>query len=148
MGNNAMGTSRNTGPGNLAQDIHLLVFEVGGQPYGVDVDQVEALVEGQASSGLWSYEGEDIPVQDLALWVGLDVSREGEASRILLSRSGGALRGFQVDTPKDVIGLAVECIFPIPLLIRRVLGHSPLWGVAQRPEGLILLVDLTERQPT
>jgi purine-binding chemotaxis protein CheW len=119
------------------EQVPLLIFELGGQFYGVDVDQVEAIVERQTS-----YQGQEIPVQDMALWIGLEMSKEGEASRLLLSRSGGALQGFLVDTPKDVIALSLDGIFPIPPLIRRVLGRSPLWGVGQWPQGLILLVDL------
>lgn len=120
------------------EQVPLLIFELGGQLYGVDVDQVEAIVERQAS-----FQGPEIQVQDLAVWIGLELSEEGEASRLLLSRSSGALRGFMVNTPKDVIALSLDGIFPIPPLIRRVLGRSPLWGVGQWAQGLILLVDLT-----
>jgi chemotaxis signal transduction protein len=133
-------------PDNSTQDIHILVFELGGQLYGVDVDQVETVVEGQASDGLWSYQGQEIPVQDLALWVGLEASGEDTASRLLLVWSNGALRGFSVDTPRDIVALPPEAVFPIPPLIQRVSGRSPLWGVAQWSKGLILLVDLTAYQ--
>jgi chemotaxis signal transduction protein len=55
------------------------------------------------------------------------------------------LRGFLVDLPKTIVTLSVEDIFPIPPLIRRVLGVSPLWGVGRLPHGLLLLVDLAAR---
>lgn len=67
---------------------------------------------------------------------------EQAASRILIGWSGDALRGFWVDLPKTIVSLAVADIFPIPPLIRRVLGSSPLWGVGRLPRGLLLLVDL------
>ncbi len=121
--------------------IHLLLFELDGQLYGVDVDQVEALVEGECCDGLWSYEGQDVPTQCLALWVGLE-QPEKAPTRMLLTQSGGELRGFLVDTPRDIATLSVEDIFPIPNLIQRVLGHTPLWGVGRTARGLLLLVDL------
>jgi len=149
--------------------VHLLVFELGGQFYGVDVDQVEAIVAGECTDGFFSYEGEDVPVHDLARWIGLDrpdplpsisspvlpspqpsAVETGErpsvaVSRVLLSRSSGTLQGFVADTPKNIVTLGVADIFPIPNLIQRVLGPTPLWGVGRSPGGLLLLVDLARR---
>jgi chemotaxis signal transduction protein len=142
--------------------VHLLVFELDGQFYGVDVDQVEAIVAGECSDGICSYEGEDVPVHDLARWIGLDqpnpssqplAVETGETgkrpsvavSRVLLSRSSGTLQGFVADTPKNIVTLGVADIFPIPNLIQRVLEPTPLWGVGRSPGGLLLLVDLARR---
>jgi hypothetical protein len=63
-------------------------------------------------------------------------------ARVLLVRSGGELRGFLVDTPRDIVILPAEDIFAVPALIRRALGPSPLWGVGRRQDELLLLVDL------
>jgi purine-binding chemotaxis protein CheW len=139
------------------EQVHFLVFELGGQRYGVNVDQVEAVVEGEARQGrgcegLWSYEGQDVPVQCFAMWIGLRSTASEAvdepaqaASRILVGWSGDALRGFLVDLPRTIVTLPVDDIFPIPPLIRRVLGPSPLWGVGRLPRGLLLLVDLAAR---
>jgi chemotaxis signal transduction protein len=150
--------------------VHLLVFELDGQFYGVDVDQVEAIVAGECTDGICSYEGEDVPVRDLARWIGLDrpdpsprpsvvsspqpsAVETGETgkrpsvavSRVLLSRSSGTLQGFLADTPRNIVTLGVADLFPIPNLIQRVLGPTPLWGVGRSPGGLLLLVDLARR---
>jgi chemotaxis signal transduction protein len=136
---------------SVREQVHLLVFDLGGQGYGVDVDQVEAVVEASACEASapdqgsypapWCYQGEDLLVEPLAYRVGLD--QLGEApSRVLLTRIGGALRGFLVDTPKDIVTLPIDQIFPVPDLIRRVLGRSPLWGIGRSAKGLLLLVDL------
>jgi chemotaxis signal transduction protein len=156
--------------------VHVLIFELEGQLYGIDVEQVEAIVEGEGEAGLpvptlsggregsgaegrtCSYEGQDVPVRSLASWIRLgqpDLSqsfRTGKrpstvASRVLLSRSSGTLQGFLVDTPKDIVALSVVDIFPIPDLIQRVLGPTPLWGVGRSPGGLLLLVDLAATSP-
>ncbi len=123
------------------EQVHFLVFELDGQHYGVDVEQVEAIVECEAGEGTWCYEGKDVPVEPLWRLVGLDQPGD-QPSRVLLSRSGAARRGFLVPTPRDIVTLAMEMIFPVPDLIRRVLGPSPLWGVGQAETGLLLLVDL------
>jgi chemotaxis signal transduction protein len=138
-----METAENQGLDNASEDIYLLLFELDGQLYGVDVAQVETIIEGQTRDGLWSYQGQEMAAQDLALWVGLEASGEDKASRVLLSWSNGALRGFLVNTPKDIVALPPESVFAIPPLIQRVSERSPFWGVAQGPKGLILLVDLT-----
>jgi chemotaxis signal transduction protein len=132
--------------GRSGEQIHFLVFELSGQRYGVDIDQVLAVVEGEGCEGLWCYEGEDVPLQWLARWIGLDQAAIADGapfSRVLLSRSSGMLRGFMVDTPQDIVTLSVDQIFPVPALIRQVLGPSPLWGVGRPAAGLLLLVDLT-----
>lgn len=130
--------------------VHVLIFEQDDQLYGVDVGQVETIVGGQVSlgeeaEGVWVYGGQEVPIRDLARWIGLE-RRGAGPGRVLLSRSSGTLRGFLVDTPKDIVGLPLENIHPIPDLIRRVLGPSPLWGVGRGAQGLILLVDLAHRR--
>jgi chemotaxis signal transduction protein len=156
--------------------VHVLIFELERQLYGIDVEQVKAIVEGEADDGLpvpthsgcsaesgaegrtCFYEGQDVPVHSLASWIGLgqpdlsqsfgtDKQPSPVASRVLLSRSSGTFQGFLVDTPKDIVALSVVDIFPIPDLIQRVLGPTPLWGVGKSPSGLLLLVDLAATPP-
>ncbi len=128
--------------GTLDQgQFHFVVFELGGQFYGVDVEQIEAIVEGECCDGLWSYEGQKVPTRCLALWIGLE-QPDKPPTRVLLTRSGEQLQGFMVDTPRDIATLSVEKIFPIPILIQKVLGASPLWGVGQWRDRLFLLLDL------
>ncbi len=125
--------------------LHFLVFEVQGQPFGVNVDDVEVLVEGGDGEGTWQYEGQDIPVQNFSAWIGLGPPSSAP-SRVFVSRCGGALRGFLVDTPRDIVALPVDEIFAMPDLIRRVLGATPIWGVGRHAGGLLLLVDLAPAQ--
>lgn len=122
--------------------IHFVVFEVDGRTYGVHVDQVETLTEGEGQEGVRRYHDQDIPVQSLARWIGLDPP-EPLPSRLLVSRSGGTLHGFLVDTPRDIVSLAVDDIFALPILVQQVLGATPLWGVGRCPHGLLPLVDLS-----
>jgi chemotaxis signal transduction protein len=138
---------------DASRGLPFLAFELGGQLYGIEVEQVEAIVEGKTISPeekslekgdviLWPFEGEQVPVRCLARWVGLDATEES-ATRVLFSRGSEGLQGFWVGTPRDIVTLPLEEIFPIPILIRRVLGPSPLWGIGRAPQGLLLLVNLT-----
>jgi chemotaxis signal transduction protein len=129
-----------------SEQVHVLVFELDGQLYGVDVCQVEALVEGPSSqeqeeTRVWSYQDQEVPLRCLASWIGLEPP-EVSPSRVLLSRDQGSLQGFLVDIPKDMVTLRLEDVYPVPVLIQRVLGPSALWGVGRSAEGLVLLVDL------
>lgn len=151
--------------------VQFLVFELAGQRYGVDVAEVEGLVRSDASAapkeGVLVYEGEQVQVQPLAQWVGLPPEQEaasrtgngsaapgsglppvpgGEFSRLLLSRRGGTLNGLLVDMPRDIISLPLDAIFALPVLIRRLLVDSPLWGVGRAEDGLILLLDPASRR--
>lgn len=118
-----------------------LLFELEGQRYGVAVDQVEAVVEAPAVEEPYLYEGQEVPIDSFARWIGL-AAAGGRADRLLIGQSGGSLRGFRIDTPRDIATLSLEAIHPLPILIRRVLGDSPLWGVGRHDGGLVLLVNL------
>jgi chemotaxis signal transduction protein len=124
------------------EQVHFLVFELDGQFYGIDVNQVEAIVEGQPGGERWSYEGQEVPLQYLARWIGLDRPAK-PPSRVLISSGDVGLRAFLVDSPITIASLPVDDIFPIPTLIRQVVKSTPLWGVGRSARGLLLLVDLT-----
>lgn len=139
-----------------ADSLPVLLFELEGQLYGVSVAQVEAIVTrsepGHSNAGLaegWAVGGlnsgeEGVPVQSLAGWVGL-AEPQKPPSRLLLSRTADGLQAFEVDTPRDVVHLPLEDLYPLPVLIRRVLGAGPLWGVGRTQRGLLILVDLARR---
>lgn len=133
------------------ETIHLLVFEMDAQLYGVDVEQVEAIVDEKlyrkpGTEDAWTYQGHEVAVQNLAEWAGLDAPG-GAPSRLLISQGAGSLRGFLADTPRDVVALPLDEVFAIPILIRRSASASPLWAVGRLPTGLILLVDLGNPPP-
>jgi len=123
------------------QIIHFLVFDLAGQPYGVNVAQVEGVVAGPGREGKWTYQGQEIILHSLPRLLELALPEEA-LNRVLLIRRDGELHGFLVPTPRDIVALAVEDIFPLPPLIRRVLGERTLlWGVGRMENGLLLLVD-------
>ncbi len=128
------------------QIIHFLVFDLAGQPYGVAVEQTEGLVPGPEGDQPWTYRGQQVPLDDLARCLGLTPAGQ-PPNRVLLIRQDGERRGFLVPTPRDIVALAVEDIYPLPPLIRRALGESALlWGVGRREGELLLLVDLLRRK--
>lgn len=123
------------------QAIPFLLFELEGQRYGVAVDQVEAIVEAPAVEEQYLYAGQEVPVRSFAGWIGLPAADKFPGC-VLIGRSAEGWQGFGVGTPRDITTLPLEAIHPIPILIRRVLGNSPLWGVGQHVDGLVLLVNL------
>jgi chemotaxis signal transduction protein len=134
--------------------MHFLVFALHGQRYGVDVAEIEAIVQvaglRQHDGGV-SYEGEGLlAVHSLDRWIGLAAEHDMPADQapaadaphhLLLSRSGRGLHGLLVDMPRDIVSLPLEAIYALPPLIRHLLPDSPLWGVGRAEDGLILLVD-------
>lgn len=135
--------------GPAQQDsVHLLVFELEGQRYGVDVDEIEAIVQAGAlrqGEEAFAYGDETVVVDSLARWVGRASAAERAPQHLLLSRRGGVLSGLLVDMPRDIVSLPLERIHALPDLIRRLLSGSPFWGVGRAEEGLILLVDPASR---
>ena len=133
--------------------VQFLVFALHDQRYGVDVAEIEAIVQAaglRQEDGAFSYEGEELlAVHPLDRWVGLVAEHEPPAAdaprQLLLSRSAAGLHGLLVDMPRDIVSLPLEAIYALPPLIRRLLSHSPLWGVGRTEQGLILLVDPVDR---
>jgi chemotaxis signal transduction protein len=138
--------------------VQFLVFALHDQRYGVDVAEIEAIVQAaglRQEDGAFSYEGEELlAVHPLDRWVGLTAGREAPAGgapatdaprHLLLSRSSGGLHGLLVDMPRDIVSLPLEAIYALPPLIRHLLPDSPLWGVGRAEGELILLVDPVER---
>jgi chemotaxis signal transduction protein len=134
-------TDAGGGRGRGVQAIPFLLFELEGQRYGVAVDQVEAIVEAQAVEERYLYAGQEVPVRPFAGWIGLPAADKFDG-RLLIGHSAEGWQGFEVGTPRDIITLPLEAIHPIPILVRRVLGDSPLWGVGRHADGLVLLVNL------
>ena len=134
----------------------ILVFKHAGWRFGVAVEHVEAILglpplPAPGEAARCEYRGQDLPMQTLGTWLGLQDHGGWQPSRVLITRGpgylsgrGDALRAFLVDAPRDIVTLPLEAVYAMPVLVARALGASPFWGIGHdRQSGnLILLVDL------
>ena len=133
--------------------MNLLIFSLNGSRYGLDAEQIVEMVEHQdeekldrASSGSHGVlrRGEEIPVVELAERIGLKGPVTYTAPKIVLPRADEMRMGFLIEDPQEMAPIAVEDIYLLPDLVKRLGAGAGIWGVARRADHLIILVDLME----
>ena len=109
-----------------AQDVWLVCFWLGGQQFGVKIDQVkETIVLRPVTrvflvppwvAGLINLRGDVVAVVDLAAFFGLPPAEATPDSRVVIARSGGRTAGLLVDRLSEVRAVDLDKIAPAPPL--------------------------------
>lgn len=132
-------------------DMQVVLFELAGKRYGVDVGQVQSVIDMMEITsvpnapyyveGVTNLRGEILPVIDLRKKLNIE-AREASThfNTIVVSRGGRAI-GFAVDQVNVVMDLAGEAIEDVPSIACGVENDS-IFGVAKQDDYLILLIDL------
>ena len=148
-------------PGDILLDagtneLEVLVFELAGGLYGVNVAKVREVVRGQAPTsspgtrpgvlGMVNMRGELIPIVDLKSQLGLGVADIDDIAshRIIVTEFNGRRTGFIVDAVDQIRRLSWTLVKPAPELDS--LGTSgaavsSCTGVIELDERLILMID-------
>jgi len=129
----------------------LVVFELAGETYGVEIATVHEIIRMQDITdiprtpefveGVINLRGRIIPVIDLRKRFGLGVAEQTQSSRIIVVEVGGVTVGMIVDSVSEVLRLATNNIEPPPAVISGV-DAAYLRGVGKLDEQLIILLDL------
>jgi purine-binding chemotaxis protein CheW len=134
-------------------DIRIVLFELAGKKYGVDVSQVQGVVDimnitsipkaPHYMEGVTNLRGEVLPVIDLRKKLGLQ-ARDPDASfnMIIINTKNKAI-GFTVDQVNVVMDIDADDISVVPG-IANTGDNDAIFGVAKHEEYLILLVDLLQ----
>jgi purine-binding chemotaxis protein CheW len=134
----------------------LVGFLVGEVDYAIDVGHVVQIIHPMTLSplphlpaaivGVADFRGEVVPVIDLRQRFGLGShGREGQRSKWIVARIGGALAALVVDAVSDVFGLPVAEFRPAPPL-----SGGDLRGVASVTtyrESLVFVLDIDRLRP-
>ena len=126
-----------------------LIFELGGRRFGVPAEEVQELVRmvaitplmpgSEGWEGVIDFRGTIVPVFDLRARLGLPARAADPSESLAIVRRGPSMVAIRVDRPLELAAMPVED------------GDGPGegqgsgsgWpGVAQRPEGLAILLDL------
>lgn len=124
-------------------------FEVGGQRFGVAIEEVQEVVDGQAMTavplapklvrGLINLRGEIVPALDLRVGLGLEPRAEGAANLVLRRPSG--LVGLLVDEIGEVMEIADREIEARPPGLDEATA-TLIRGVHVCAEGLLLILEV------
>jgi purine-binding chemotaxis protein CheW len=121
--------------------LELACFEVQGQSYGVDVQQVREIVRAQTVTplprapglieGVIDLRGSIIPVVDAGRVLGGDAIAENPKSRIAIVEVEGLVFGLRVDAAAEVIVVSAAEIGDAPPLVAHA-GYETVRAVVRR----------------
>jgi purine-binding chemotaxis protein CheW len=130
----------------------VVVIELAGEAYGVEIGRVEEIIRMQEVTripngpdfveGVTNLRGRVIPVLDLRKRFGLPASAPTRRSRIVVGALGQHTFGLVVDGVSDVVLLGDDAVEPPSTLVTST-DTAFLRGVAKLDERLILLLDLS-----
>lgn len=140
---------------SLEKTIHVVVFRLGREEFGVRIDQVKEIIElkhitrmPKAPSfieGVINLRGEVIAVIDLAKQFDLSsASERGEETRIIVIDVDDNVVGMIVDAVPEVLRIPVENIEPTPALIESKIDTRYIEGIGKLEERLFVLLNLSK----
>jgi len=133
------------------KDMQIVLFKVSEVNYGVDVAQVQGVLDLPEITevpnspyyveGVTNLRGEVIPVIDLKKRFNISDKSSKEDLKMMVIGQGKEAVGITVDAVMEVMDIANEDIEDIPDILSNVEVDSVL-GVAKQKEDLIILLDL------
>lgn len=130
----------------------LVVFELAGEHYGVDIAAVESIIKMQTITavphapafveGVINLRGKVLPVVDLRERFGLPSQEIGSDSRIIVVNLTSMEIGMIVDAVSEVLTVSDSAIEPPPPLVITI-DSSFITGIAKMADRLIILLDLS-----
>lgn len=135
----------------VAEERQLVVFELAGETYGVDIAWVHEIIRMQAITklprtphfieGVINLRGRIIPVIDLRKRFGLPAGEETPNSRIMVVEMAGVTVGMIVDAVSEVLRLPADSIEPPPPMMRGI-DVAYLEGVGKWGDRLVIILNL------
>jgi purine-binding chemotaxis protein CheW len=129
----------------------LVVFDVGDESFGVDIDSVQEIIRMQVITrvpgapefveGIINLRGRIIPVIDLRRRIGLARAAVSKSSRIVVVEIDGPTVGMIVDGVSEVLRLSEESVEP-PSSVVSSDDSDYIKGIAKLDDRLITLLQL------
>ena len=131
-------------------ELQLVVFQLGGESYGVEISQVREIVSRQKITrvprtpdyieGVTNLRGRVIPVVDLKKRLGLPQG-EDSGTKIAVAEVEGMTLGMIVDGVSEVLRISDATIDP-PSQVMAGIDVDYIIGVAKVEDRLVILLDL------
>lgn len=143
----------NTNENVRREEEQLVVFNLSGETYGVDISTVREIIRMQAITevprtpdfveGVINLRGRVIPVIDLHKRFDLPLVEETSNTRIMVVEVENVTVGMIVDSVSEVLRISKDNIDPPPPVISGV-DSAYLRGVGKLEDRLIILLDLNQ----
>ena len=129
----------------------LVIFELGGEKFGVNIAAVESIIKMQALTrvphapgfveGVTNLRGTVLPVMDLRKRFGMEVQEASKETRIVVVNLDGIKVGMVVDSVSEVLTIDDKIIEPTPPMVSTVDSAFSV-GIAKLEEQLVILLEL------
>ena len=129
----------------------LVVFDLAGESYGINIAAVESIIKMQTITrlpqtpyyvnGVTNLRGTVLPVIDLRLRFGLEAVEVSRQTRIIIVTMGKLKVGVVVDGVSEVLRVQDETIEGLPPMVSTV-NSAFLKGIARMENRLIILLEL------
>ncbi len=129
----------------------LVVFDLVGESYGVDISSVREIIQMQAVTavpespefveGLINLRGVVIPVLDLRKRFGLESAEHNQDTRIMVVDCKGQDIGIVVDSVAEVLRISSELIEPASSVVTGA-DSQYLRGIVKLQDRLVILLDV------
>lgn len=136
------------------EGLQLVVFELSGEEFGVDIMQVSEIIPApkitripqapECVKGLINLRGKIIVVIDLNIRLGFSPKESDELSRIIIVEVGDTVIGMLVNSVKEVMRLPSSSIEPTPEMIKSKINAEYLKGVGKLEDRLLILLNLAK----
>jgi purine-binding chemotaxis protein CheW len=131
----------------------LVVFELAGESYGIDIAAVESIIKMQTITqlpqapfyvkGVTNLRGNVLPVIDLRLRFGLEAVESSRQTRIIIVTMGRIKVGVVVDGVSEVLRVQDDVIGGLPPMVSTV-NSAFLKGIVRLEDRLIILLELAK----
>ncbi len=139
------------GSSGAGDERQLVVFQLGGELYGVEISRVHEIIRLQTVTrvprapafveGVINLRGKVIPVVDLRRRFGLPTAEHTRASRIVVVEIGDQVVGIIVDGVSEVLRVGESTVEP-PSPVVAGIDSEYIHGIAKLPDRLVILLDL------
>lgn len=138
-----------------AKELQLVVFRIGDEEFGVEINQVREIVRLVQITylpkslpfieGVVNLRGQIVAVIDLAKRLGISSGVRGEQSRIVVAEAQGNTVGMIVDSVSEVVRLPYKNIEEISSLMPTTeVSEHFIRGVGKLKDSLLVLLDLNK----
>lgn len=134
-----------------------VICRLGDEEYGLGIERVRSIIRYEETTpvprapeiviGVINLRGQVIPVVDLTRRFARGTFEPGTTSRIVVAEGEAGVVGLAVDAANEVVQIPVASIQPTPESVLSSEMSEAFEGVAERENGLVILIDLDKAVP-
>lgn len=140
------------GNSKVSEDLHLVVFELSGEEFVVDIMQVSEVIPvpritripqaPECIKGLINLRGKILVLINLNKRLGFSSKETDSLSRIIIVEVKDTVIGMLVNSVKEVMHLSLSSIEPTPEIIKSKINAEYITGVGKTGNRLLILLNL------